>query len=407
MFKKLPFGIDFVVKQDLVSQGVELIDNSTGYSFNCPFCEQRGLKPDHRHKYNVNIYKNVGHCMRCGAGHGILGLHQALSKNAITLEEAKIDLMNRWNGLPSDVQIEMSRTLEIREEENKKQLYPAPIEVRDDVYRRFLDQLSLSKKHHDDLIARGLSEEEIVQGMYKSVPAVGFQTFASNAFTYETRDALKRHWQWGIPGFYDIRTDAPKVVRCSPGYFVPVRDEYYMISGMQIRYDPLPADAPKEKKEHYAKYKWFVSNYKEKKDGCTASGCENIHYATRFFKTPESLILTEGVLKADITSRLAGRIKDKDPVPVLGLVGVYNTENLAFELTKLKEHGMKHVVIAVDMDYLEKPQVASAMQNIHEIVEGVGLTCEDFRWKKEYKGIDDYLLAVYNRRLEKKQIQNQ
>jgi hypothetical protein len=86
-----------------------------------------------------------------------LGLHQALSKNAITLEEAKIDLMNRWNGLPSDVQIEMSRTLEIREEENKKQLYPAPIEVRDDVYRRFLDQLSLSKKHHDDLIARGLS----------------------------------------------------------------------------------------------------------------------------------------------------------------------------------------------------------------------------------------------------------
>ena len=125
------------------------------------------------------------------------------------------------------------------------------------------------------------------------------------------------------------------------------------------------------------------------------------------FKTPESLILTEGVLKADITSRLAGRIKDKDPVPVLGLVGVYNTENLAFELTKLKEHGMKHVVIAVDMDYLEKPQVASAMQNIHEIVEGVGLTCEDFRWKKEYKGIDDYLLAVYNRRLEKKQIQNQ
>ena len=399
--KKLPFGIDFVVEQDLAPLGIRKVPNSKGYSFNCPFCEKKGLKPDRHHKYSVDLYKNVGHCMRCGSGHGIISLHQALSKKPISEKEAKTDLLKRWKGLPSDVQVELSRSLERLEEENKKQLFPAPIEVRDAVYRAFLDQLSLSKAHHDDLIARGLSEEEIRDRMYKTVPSLGFQTFAKNAFTYEIKDTLRRHIQWGIPGFYDIRTDEPKVVKCNPGFFVPVRDEFDRISGMQIRYDPLPEDAPESKKEHYAKYKWFNSNFKDKKDGCTASGCENIHYATTLFKTPQSIILTEGVLKADVASRLAGRIKKKPPVPVIGLVGVYNTENLAFELIKLRDYGLKKVVIAVDMDYLDKPQVAGALQNIRDTIKGIDLEYEEFHWDRKYKGIDDYFLAVYKRRKEK------
>ncbi|MBQ6148522.1 MAG: DUF3854 domain-containing protein [Oscillospiraceae bacterium] len=397
---KYPFGIDFVVQQDLVPLGVQLYPNSMGYSFNCPFCEKNGKGPDRHHKYAVDIYKNVGHCMRCQAGHGITGLHQALSKKSITLQEAKEDLMRRWNGLDSDVQIELSKVVERLEEENKKMLYPAPIEIRDEVYRSFLEKLTLSKAHHDDLIARGLTEEEIRKGMYKSVPSVGMVTYGKS-LSYETLDALKRHRQWGIPGFYDIRSDKPKIVKCRSGYFVPVRDEFYRISGMQIRYDPLPENATEEEKERYAKYKWFASNYKEKKDGCTASGCENIHYATQLFKTPESIILTEGVLKADVASRLAGRIKGIDPVPVLGLVGVYNAENLGTELLKLAQYGLKKVVVAVDMDYREKPQVAAALEKIEKIIIGVGLQCEVFRWDPKYKGLDDYFLAVLNRRKEK------
>jgi len=402
-FKKLPFGIDFVVEQDLVPQGIRKVPNTQGYSINCPFCVQKGLKPDRHHKYSVNIYKNVGHCMRCESGHGILGLHQALSKTPISLDEAKEDLMKRWNGLPSDVQVKLAKVLEELEEENRRQLFPAPIEIRDEVYRAFLDQLFLSKKHHDDLIARGLTEEEIEQGMYKTVPSMGFKTFAVNSMSYEIKDTLRRHVHWGIPGFYDIRSDEPKIVKCDSGYFVPVRDENMLISGMQIRYDPLPEDAPDIKKEYYAKYKWFTSNYKERKDGCTASGCESIHYATRLFKVPESIILTEGVLKADIASRVGGRIKGIGPIPVLGLVGVYNTEGLLEELYKLKNwgSGLKKVVIAVDMDYRDKPQVANALENIKEIISGVGLDYETFNWDPKYKGIDDYFLAVLQRRQEK------
>lgn len=394
MIKKLPFGIDFVVEQDLVPLGIQKVPNSTGYSFDCPFCEKNGLKPDRKHKYSVDIYKNVGHCMRCGSGHGILSLHQSLSKKAITLEESKEDLLKRWNGLPSDVQVELSKALERLEEENKKQLEPAPIEIRDEVYRNFLNNLTLSDRHRQDLLSRGLTEKEIEDRMYKTVPSVGAKSFGIGAFSYEISDTLKRHIKWGIPGFYDIRTNEPKVVFCDSGYFVPVRDEFGRISGMQVRYDPLPENASDAKKEHYAKYKWFTSNYRKKKDGCSASGCENIHYAWPNLHAPTSIILTEGVLKADIISRLGGRLKDKEPVPVIGLVGVYNTENLSYELLKMKQYGLEKVMIAVDMDYREKKQVADALNNIKEIVSGIELEYDVLQWNPAYKGYDDYLLGI-------------
>ncbi len=394
MIKKLPFGIDFVVEQDLIPLGIEKVPNSTGYSFNCPFCEKNGLKPDRKHKYSINIYKNVGHCMRCGSGHGILSLHQSLSKQPITLDESKEDLMKRWNGLPSGVQVELSKTLERLEEENKKQLEPAPIEIRDEVYRKFLNSLTLSDRHRQDLLSRGLTDNEIEDRMYRTVPSVGAKSFGIEAFSYEISDTLKRHVKWGIPGFYDICTNEPKVVFCDSGYFVPVRDDFGRISGMQIRYDPLPENASETKKEHYAKYKWFNSNFREKKDGCTASGCENIHYAVPLFHAPKSIILTEGVLKADIISSLAGRLKDKDPVPVIGLVGVYNTENLCFELLKMKQYGLEKVIVAVDMDYREKKQVADALNNIKEIIAKSELKYEILQWNPAFKGYDDYLLGV-------------
>lgn len=397
-WKKLPFGIDFVVEQDLVPQGISKVKYSSGYSINCPFCAKLGLKPDRKHKYAIDIYKNVGHCFRCGSGHGMLSLHQALSKTPITLKEAEEDLLKRWNGLPSNVQIELAKVKEKLDEENKSKLEPAPIEIRDDVYNRFLDLLTLSKKHHDDLIARGLSEEEIIRGKYKTVPAGGFKTFAQRS-TFNIAYDFSKHKKWGIPGFYGVGTSDVGVVALDNGYFVPVRDENGLISGMQIRFDPLPDNAPEYKKEHYAKYKWFTSNFKDKVKGCSASGCENIHYAGDWSKAPKQVILTEGVLKADVAAALSKRMTGKKAQPILGLVGVYNYERLSDELAKLKcLKGLEKVVLAVDMDYREKPQVAQAMNNIIEIIKKYNLECEVFKWDPQYKGIDDYFLAIVKKR---------
>ena len=58
---KYPFGIDFVVEQDLVPLGIVKIPNPKGFNINCPFCEQRGLKPDKHHKYAIDRYKNAAY----------------------------------------------------------------------------------------------------------------------------------------------------------------------------------------------------------------------------------------------------------------------------------------------------------------------------------------------------------
>lgn len=397
----LPFNIDWVVEQDLVPLGISKIPTSTGYNINCPFCEAKGLKPDTKHKYSVNIYKNVGNCLRCKSGHGIISLHQQLSNKPITLEEARNDLFKRWNGLPSDVKVELSKVQERLEEENAKMLIPAPIVYRDAIYRNLLNSLSLSDRHKKDLIRRGLTEEEIEKGMYKTVPSVGFKTYAAKSFyrcDCELTHEFCKHSNWGIPGYFNVHNYEPELVRCSSGYFVPVKNEDGLISGMQIRYDPLPEDATEHQKQVYAKYKWFNSNYKGKKDGCTASGCENIHYACNL-KGEKNIILTEGVLKADIASIIYSRLKGLDkPSPVMGLVGVYNTDHLAEELTKLKQSGLEKVWIAVDMDYRTKPQVAEAMNRIKEIIESVGVEYEVWTWNDAYKGIDDWLQHLYSER---------
>ena len=400
-----PFNIDFVVEQDIVPLGIKTYRSGSEISFNCPFCEKAGLPADTKHKYSVNVDKDAGHCFRCGASHGLLSLHQALVDKPLTLEEARVDLMKRFNGLPSDVQTKITHSKERIQEENKRQLETASLQVRDDVYRKFLNQLTLSKAHYNDLIRRGLTPEEIKNNGYKSVPVVGNITFAKNAMSsYDTWKAIKNHYKWGIPGFYDIRSDEPKCVALKNGYFVPVRTidpdtGLIKISGMQIRYDDLPKDATKEEKEHYAKYKWFTSNFKTRnngssvKDGCSASGCENIHFAGDWVHVPKQVILTEGALKADVSASLIKRCTGKS-VAIMGLVGVYNTSQLIEALFYAKDRGCEEILIAVDMDYREKPQVKLAMQNIIKIIDNSGIRHNVFNWNPAYKGLDDYFLGM-------------
>lgn len=393
----LPFGIDFVIEQDLVPQGIKKYPNNQGYNINCPFCASKGLKPDKKHKMSVNIYKNVVNCIRCNTGYGMLDLHRELTSNGLSRKDAIQDLKKRWEGLPSDVQVKLVNVKDNLEKERAKKLEPAPIEIRDNVYRKFLDQLTLSKKHHDDLIKRGLTEEEIIAGGYKSVPVVGLKTFVSNSITPETKEQLIKHRNWGIPGFYNVRTDKPTTdLFKDNGYFIPIYNEFKLISGMQIRYDKLDDDASVYKKEHYAKYKWFTSTSNGNFEGCSCSGIENIHYAGDWFKTPRVVMLTEGVLKSDIASCLNKRLTGKkENTPIIGLVGVNNCSQLGFELMKLKNYGLEKVVVCVDMDYRTKPQVKQALDNIKKIIKDAGLESQTFDWGDEnQKGIDDYLLSL-------------
>ena len=146
-------------------------------------------------------------------------------------------------------------------------------------------------------------------------------------------------------------------------------------------------EASVKEKESYHKYGRYASSWK--KTGCASSGAESIHYTGfdySFDVTPETVWLTEGILKADIAAYHSGRA-------FIALIGVNNTSQLPDELKYLKEHGTKRICIAVDMDYREKENVASALDTIERMVFESGLEGVVIQWDGHYKGIDDYILA--------------
>lgn len=394
MTYKLPFGIDFVVEQDLVPLGIRKFKAARGYSFNCPFCAYRTHSADTRHKYTVDLNKNTGHCCRCGAGHGVLSLHAELT--GLSKEEARADLFRRYNGLTSEAKVELQKMSLEQAKRQEETLIPADYRIRDTVYRRLLNSLTLSKKHHDDLLRRGLSEEAIEKGMYRSVPVIGFSTLAKICQTREVREYFEKYPDHGVAGFVDMATEDPRLVQCKAGYFIPLLDIYGNISGMQVRFDPLPDEASAYEIENYARYKWFSSS--GIKGGCGIENIWNIHCAN-VCPGAKSVIITEGVLKADVTSYLYGLLENKDPVPVMGIVGINNHAQLEWDLKSLKDAGLEKVYVAMDMDRMFNPAVEKQTEEIIKKVKGCSLDCELIEWNPQKgKGIDDYLLTLCEQR---------
>lgn len=383
-YEELPFGIDFVIEQDLAKvEGFKKWRGPRGsYDITCPFCGGK-------RKFNVNTDLNVARCNKGGSscvldgnnGYNTITLHAALT--GLSNSESYKDLMKRYGNLSEDDQAKLKIKPLVSKE---SYLEPASIDVRDKAYRYLLKSLTLSRKHFEDLINRGLSKEEIEEGMYKTVPVIGLNTLAYDAFYNSGAFYDFKARKYGIPGFYDLR-DEPQLVKRKNGYFVPVRDRQGRISSMQIRYDNLPNDATQEQKDSYHKYAWYSSS--EKDTGCSVSGCENIHFAGKWDKIPKQINLTEGVLKADIASSLS-------KTPFIGLGGVSNLGGLCFELMQLKDLGTEKINICIDMDYRDKKEVAAALDNIKETIERAGLSWSLITWPETYKGIDDFLLAKKN-----------
>lgn len=344
------FGIDFTIKVDLPNEKRHRAPGGS-YDINCPFCGGK-------RKFNVNPRKNVARCNKCSGdtGYNTVTLHEELAGFS-SPKEAYKDLLRRWNGLSSDEQVEIRKKKEASEA--VKEIIPAPIEIRDTVYRRLLSKLDLSKKHREDLIKRGLTDEEIEKGMYKTVPICGLHSLAAYSI-----QGIKFAKNQGVPGFVDVNNPKKVLLRARKnGYFVPVLTKEGKISGMQIRYDNLKDTASDKEREMYKKYSWYSSS--ERDTGCGVSGCENIHFAGDWSIVPKECCLTEGVLKADIAAYLSGQ-------PYIGLVGVNNVGQLEKTLSSLSEQGLASVYIYVDMDYRSKHEVKKALDNIKKKINKSG-----------------------------------
>ena len=237
------------------------------------------------------------------------------------------------------------------------------------VHSALLNLLSLNKTHLDNLIGRGLSEACIQKNQYRTFPLRGRSKIA--------RELLR---QFGpevicdVPGFY-IKQDGGKqwvTIAGSPGLLIPVRDRQARILGFKIRLDDPPADGE-------GKYRWLSSNGRYH-----GTGQVNLVHYPLFNGETDAVRVTEGELKADISTVLSGTL-------TISLPGVNCWQSA---IPALADLNAKTVLLAFDSDFETNINVVTALHALTEKLielkyEVILETWDD----RQGKGIDDLLAA--------------
>ncbi len=242
----------------------------------------------------------------------------------------------------------------------------APLERRDAVYRAMLATLTLTARHAENLRERGLSTLTIERNAYASLPAL-------SRIPDLCADLAREHNLANVPGFYRDE-EGRWMFEWRPGFFVPARDTQGRIQGCQIRQD------------RGSRYIWFSSPEDEEgKRKAGASSGAPIHFARpwRANATGEAVI-TEGLLKADITAELLDACVVG--VPGVSALGVHFGAEFKARLPKIAT-----VFVAYDADWRVKSQVATALQRLFDSLAGVGLNAVPLDWN-DVKGLDDFLV---------------
>lgn len=322
--------------------------NEIEYKALCPFCGDT--------KYHLGINRKMDrfHCFRCKAKGNSVSLYAGMF--GITNKEAYKILHNGDTVLDEKV---------FAYRENPETPI-RPIEDRHNVYYDFLSLLKLNRCHFENLERRGLSFNHIHQFMYRSIPT-------DNVFRREVLEKLaSKHNLLGIPGFYiDEKGDVQMYVKKCGGIFIPICNSEGYIQGLQMRLDVEENSSDK-------KFRWFSS--KHFKDGTGAKPWIHIVGDT----TATEICLTEGAMKADITSVLSnGHL----------FMAVPGVNAIGYLPEVIRNLGVTKVYEAFDMDKRSKPQVKQALIALKNSLDEIGVECQSCSWNPKYKGLDDYFLA--------------
>lgn len=249
----------------------------------------------------------------------------------------------------------------------EKPVPAAPVEVRDRVYRDFLDLLSLSPKHRQELmLKRGLSEETIRKLHFRSTPRI------EKPWSLCKRLTDLGHCLEGIPGFYraeNRRGGRYWTFSMKPGFIIPILDADGKIQALQTRLD-VP--------DSRGKYRLFSSS--AKRNG-SSSGTP-IHVAKPSRLIDRRVWITEGPLKATIASQYLDAI-------VLGLIGATTWRPV---LAALEGYRGAEIIVAFDMDRKENVWVKRAVRELTIELKRRGHNVNIAVWNGP-KGIDDALQA--------------
>lgn len=339
----------------------------------CPYCHRLW-------KLNVNMEKGVFRCPACDESGNAAKLHAKMRN--FSYKEALAELKNEDVSPQNNIKVVETKEVET-----------ASLARRNNVYCSIIKNGLCSKDQYNDLKHRGFNDEQM--HWYATIQSANANVNNKVNFCCEgTKQILLEDNKFkGIPGIFgnckknaDGTENTDWLFLAFPkqaGYLIPVithgKHNEQMISCMQIRH--FQGDT---------RYSFFTSA--GLKNGVNVSNCNKLHYTRNFWDStgkmnvPETVNLTEGALKADVASVLSDRC-------FIAVLGVNNTKDLKNELQFLKKNGCKAINVCFDMDYQDNPNVAKALAKVQKMILDAGLKIRNITWEKQYKGIDDYLLA--------------
>lgn len=320
----------------------------------CPFCSAKG-------KMNINFEKQVYNCNRCKTHGGMVDLYARYFRVSNAQANEEIYAVVCRHSAPRMPPTPMPTAEEAPVESTR-----ASELTIDQTLRTMLEMLPLAQPHWEQLLRRGLTEEQIGQYMYRSTPAFGYRKIVSNML--EMGCKLE-----GVPGFYKTK-DGAWTMNCNPkctGFFIPVISVNGLVQGCQIRLDRPFGDA---------KYIWFSSSEKN----CGTPSGSPVHFVGD--PCAADVNVTEGALKATIAHCLSG----KTFVAVAG-AGQYNALGQTFDA--LLALGVRRISEAYDMDKFQNDNVQKGAAQMMALAKSKGFIVRSLRWNPAYKGVDDYYLA--------------
>ena len=343
--------------------------HATGGYYDCPICG------DKRGKMSISTEKDSWRCNYCGEHGGMLSLYARI--NHISNSEAYREICEALQNGEFSTHYYEPETPARSEQEYAVQSPLADIRTIHQTFSMMLNMLTLTKEHRQHLReVRGLTDEQIDKLQYRSTPPF----YSSKKIARVLRE--KGCTLEGVPGFY--MKDGEWTVKFSStpaGNRLPVRGIDGLIRGMQIRLDVPIKDEGADPEKSGTKYIWLSSAGKE----MGVSSGSPVHFVGDPFA--RAVYITEGFLKADVAHFLMNR-------SFVAIAGVNNTAQLELMFTLLKENGTEIIVEAADMDKFSNKNVERGVSNIYLIARKCGLKFQRLTWNPNYKGIDDWQLAL-------------
>jgi len=386
-----PFGIMDVV--ELLHLNVRRRQADSVYT-DCPFCG------DHRGKMNVNFAKNVWRCNYCGESGGMLALYAKL--NHTTNSDACREICDALQAGDTtwgygetereDIYVGISITGSGRDAGQGMgipQADRASAQEIDQTYSLLFNMLDLAPAHRAHLCSekRGLTDGQIEMLGFKSTPPY----FLCRSLT----ERLLRQGCTveGVPGFY-LHEKGYWTVNFSSrasGILIPAIGIDGLVKGAQILLDVPFKDKDDPPEKAGTKYIWLSSASKNR--GVTSGS--PVHFAGNPFS--RTMYVTEGLLKADIAHCLTDR-------SFMAVAGANNVRQMDSLFSMLARNGTELIIEAHDMDKYSNGMVAKGSSEICRIAGLYGMECRRLTWNPNYKGIDDWQLALRKEKRQEKEV---